>query len=366
MHLATLIDFAGTIALLALLAVPYGVARDRMLSATRSDVLLGFLFGLTAAAAMLDPLVLADGIVFDMRNLPVGLAGAFLGPLGAAVAIVPAAAMRIVIGGDGVGPALCSLAIAGGAGVLWRMLDGRFVLGRLMGPLLLGALISLHLLPVLMLPRETMALALGAVVPFILGLNVCGTLIVASLISREQRNLDRRRRLDLETVTDPLTGIANRRGFERGTRRGRRAGRLGNAVLLIDIDHFKAINDRLGHAAGDAVLREMGSRLKTLLREEDIVARFGGEEFCVYLSDASRRDTQVVSERLRRGIAERPFRVGGESLAVTISVGVHWQRERVADWDRILVSTDQALYAAKAQGRDRVVFVDSEPLRAAA
>jgi diguanylate cyclase len=107
MHLSieTVFDFASTIAVLALLAVPYGIARDRLPDGLTRESLLGLLFGLTAVGAMLDPFVLADGIIFDMRNLPIGLAGAFLGPLGAVVAMVPTALARIAIGGSACLPA---------------------------------------------------------------------------------------------------------------------------------------------------------------------------------------------------------------------------------------------------------------------
>jgi diguanylate cyclase (GGDEF)-like protein len=96
------------------------------------------------------------------------------------------------------------------------------------------------------------------------------------------------------------------------------------------------------------------------------VARIGGEEFAVYLDDTTRAATGVVADRLRRSIAETPFQLAGARLTVTISVGIHWQTEPVVDWDAILGVADRALYAAKALGRDCVVFDDAAPARAAA
>lgn len=370
MHLpvATLFDFASTIAVLALLAVAHGVARDRLASGLVRESLLGLLFGLSAVGAMLDPLVLADGVLFDMRNLPIGLAGAFIGPVGALVAMVLAAVMRISLGGDGMVAALTAMVIAGAAGMLWRHLADRLQFGRFVGPLLLGALISLHLVSIAGLPRDSVVAALQTVAPTLLLLNLAGSLVISSLIAREDKNLEQRERLDFETVTDPLTGIANRRGFERravASSRPRRT-RAGNAVLMIDIDHFKTINDDFGHTAGDDILRQIGRRLGNSLREGDVVARFGGEEFAVYLADMGRGETELVADRLRRTISDESFAAAGRDLTVTISVGVHWQADPVIDWDAILNVADRALYAAKSLGRDRVVFDDAMPLPVAA
>ena len=362
MHLAvhTLFDFASTIAVLALLAVPYGMARDRIAHALTRESLLGLLFGLASVGAMLDPFVLADGVLFGMRNLPVGLAGAFLGPVGALAATAPAAAMRALIGGDGMAPDLTGLAMAGAAGVLWRALADKLALGRLLGPLLLGTMISAHLVALMNLPRDAMEIALHGVAPVILLLNLAGSLVIGNLVAREDRNAERQRQLDLQTITDPLTGIANRRGFERRTRgaRGLLRARHGNAVLMIDVDRFKGINDTHGHAAGDAILRQIGHRLGEAVRGDDVFARLGGEEFAVYLADMGRAETEAVADRLRRTISEAPFPIEGGSLPVTISVGVHWQADQMAEWDAILAFADRALYTAKALGRDRVVFHD--------
>lgn len=353
----SLFDFASTIAVLALLAVPYGIARDRLKNARVRQLSLGLLFGLTSVGAMLDPLVL-NGVIFDMRNLPVGLAGAFVGYIGMLGAIVPAAIVRIWIGGAGVLPALAAMATAGVAGVCWRLLARRVRMGRITGPLILGAMISLHLIAYIGLPREVRLAASLEVGPVVLLANLFGTVLIGNLIAREDRRIELRRRLDAETITDPLTGVVNRRGFERETRRAR-AGGSGNALLLIDIDHFKRINDALGHAAGDEVLRQIGGRLRWHLREHDIVARIGGEEFAVYLSDSTREAAAMVAERLRQAVAEAPFLVRDEKLAVTISVGARWQSQPVGQWEPVFRIADDALYRAKALGRDRVVFDDA-------
>ena len=155
-------------------------------------------------------------------------------------------------------------------------------------------------------------------------------------------------------VTDPLTGVANRRGVERrGGRIWRAAGsdRRPINLLVIDIDHFKQINDTLGHAGGDRVIRELAALLQDGLRESDLVARLGGEEFLVLLW-AGPEGAFQVAERLRA-------RVEQQLAPVTISVGVAQSVPDPADepaaalW-RAVARADEALYAAKNSGRNRV------------
>jgi two-component system, cell cycle response regulator len=170
-----------------------------------------------------------------------------------------------------------------------------------------------------------------------------------------------RRNAELEQLarTDVLTGLANRRHADDVLRAtiasARRHGRTLSAVL-VDIDRFKSVNDVHGHAAGDAVLREIALRLADGLREEDLAARWGGEEFLLLLPDSP--DAAVVCERLRASIAERPVNVHG-LLELRISASFGWAPWSGEETGEALVGrADVALYAAKAGGRDRVVCSD--------
>jgi len=170
-----------------------------------------------------------------------------------------------------------------------------------------------------------------------------------------------RRNAELEQLarTDVLTGLANRRHADDVLRAtiasARRHGRTLSAVL-VDIDRFKSVNDIHGHAAGDAVLREIALRLADGLREEDLAARWGGEEFLLLLPDSP--DAAVVCERLRAAIADRPVNVHGLlELHVSASFGwAPWSGEETGE--ALVGRADVALYAAKAGGRDRVVCID--------
>ncbi|MGC9418266.1 MAG: diguanylate cyclase [Rhodovulum sp.] len=169
-------------------------------------------------------------------------------------------------------------------------------------------------------------------------------------------------------VTDPLTGLFNRRyalpHLARIAERAAETGR-GYAVMLIDIDRFKRVNDRYGHAAGDAVLVEVARRLKDNLRAVDLVARIGGEEFMVALPETDPDRACATAERLRTLVAESPVRLpgGADEIGVTISVGVAFGSDRPlaagdanveAEVATLMDQADRALYGAKASGRNTV------------
>lgn len=161
-------------------------------------------------------------------------------------------------------------------------------------------------------------------------------------------------------VTDELTGLYNRRYFERHL-----AIMLGKAreqdrdmaVMLIDMDFFKIVNDTYGHDIGDAVLREFALRLRRNIRGVDLACRYGGEEFVVLMPDTDYRQAEGVAERVRMAVAERSFDVGGNrGLTVTVSVGLALNEADTDTPDAILKRADIALYRAKREGRNRVVF----------
>jgi len=158
--------------------------------------------------------------------------------------------------------------------------------------------------------------------------------------------------------TDALTGIANRRNLtEQLEKELARAERDGSTpgVLLLDIDHFKSINDRFGHAAGDAVLVEVARRIETAVRRYDHVARWGGEEFCV-VAPGLMDDTPLlrISESIRAAIARTPIEVGdGTILSVTISIGAARACGELATPEAVTQAADRALYSAKRRGRNR-------------
>lgn len=175
----------------------------------------------------------------------------------------------------------------------------------------------------------------------------------------------RRSNQELERLasTDPLTLLANRRQFfvrlEAEIKRARRQGE-SLALVMLDLDHFKAVNDAHGHAVGDLVLREVGALLSSCVREWDMAARLGGEEFALILPTTDRGGAREVAERVRSRILE--LRCGTEEgleVTITASCGGAILSATVATGDQLLAAADDALYNAKARGRDRVSMDDT-------
>ena len=163
--------------------------------------------------------------------------------------------------------------------------------------------------------------------------------------------VDQRERLSHLATHDPLTGVRNRRGLDEAVAAHREV-----AILVCDLDHFKQVNDRYGHARGDAVLAGFGSLLRELARESDVPMRLGGEEFCVILPQTDRDGAVQAAERLRVAASERlaEFVPGG----LTVSIGVAATAHGVLDARGLMTAADRGLYAAKAAGRNRSVLID--------
>lgn len=161
-----------------------------------------------------------------------------------------------------------------------------------------------------------------------------------------------------DAETDVMTGLANRRTFK--TFMEREAWRLTRSpssltLAIIDIDHFKQVNDQYGHDAGDDVLKEVAARLKACVRDEDLLARLGGEEFGLVMSGMHRESAAALLNRLRDAIESRPFAAGGQSIRCTVSVGIAGGTAADKTWDVLYQRADKALYEAKARGRNQVV-----------
>jgi diguanylate cyclase (GGDEF)-like protein len=176
---------------------------------------------------------------------------------------------------------------------------------------------------------------------------------------QDQIELEAGKRVYEASVRDGLTGAFNRRYFEeRLVGEFAFAARHGTAlcVLFADIDHFKRVNDRWGHPAGDKVLRHIGAALRTTLRAEDMIARYGGEEFAVLARAIDVAGARILAERLRSLVERTPVPWEGEMIAVTLSIGFAHNHSgaATADPQRMVMAADTALYAAKRAGRNRV------------
>jgi len=178
----------------------------------------------------------------------------------------------------------------------------------------------------------------------------------ARIVELQEQLIAAREQLRVEATHDALTGLLNRAAFfdsfNKEISRARRY-RTSIALVMADLDHFKAVNDRYGHPTGDLVLRETARRLRASLRAFDVIGRYGGEEFVVAAPDCSMNDALALAERFRTSICARPIEAPGGPVSLTMSVGVAATAD-MNEADRLVRVADEALYRAKYGGRNKV------------
>jgi len=226
---------------------------------------------------------------------------------------------------------------------------------------------SVALVPLLRNTRLIGSLNLGSLDParFTPALGTDFIEHMGSIIAICLENVISNEMLKYISLTDSLTGVYNRRYIDRRlVEEIARAHRQTYCVscMYIDVDHFKRVNDRVGHQGGDDVLREVAQRIKAELRMSDALGRFGGEEFVVLLIDADLESASMVAQRIRANVAATPIELsGGEKVSVTVSIGVamldDFERDHAIEGvaQELLAQADAALYQAKAGGRNQVV-----------
>lgn len=206
----------------------------------------------------------------------------------------------------------------------------------------------------LLAPWRRQALVISAIAG---AATLLGALLLSRLLRALRQSDEVKALLARQANIDGLTGLLNHRAFLEAARAELASGRRddgGSALLMLDLDHFKDVNDTLGHQAGDAALRELGNVFRRILRSRDLAGRVGGEEFCVLLPMATSSQATEVAERLRREFSTSTEQVEGLERRVTLSVGVtEWMKKDLGLED-MLLRADQALYRAKNNGRDRV------------
>ena len=199
---------------------------------------------------------------------------------------------------------------------------------------------------------------------WIIALAMLVMVVITALLAALSQIVRQKRMVEALSVTDELTGLNNRRALlDQANRLFAQSTRSGTPVslALIDIDHFKQVNDEHGHPTGDRILVAFAMLLKEVVRRADVVARVGGEEFCVLMPATDATGASELCERLRHAVAEHTFRGApgqAEALTITISAGVTTTRTDTAPPDDSFAAlyprADQALYQAKQNGRNRV------------
>jgi diguanylate cyclase (GGDEF)-like protein len=207
------------------------------------------------------------------------------------------------------------------------------------------------------LTNRRLAQYVGVGLALLLGLSVVLMGVMLARVRDTNKRLKAKQSLlRAQSERDPLTNLANRRYLLSVMER--EAGQaFHGGLLMIDIDHFKQVNDRHGHAAGDAVIREIGHRIGQAVRAEDVVVRWGGEEFLVYARTVALEALQHLAERILMGVAEQPVSTANGPLRVTASIGyAHFPlapTQLPQRWEQAVNWADMALYTAKSQGRNR-------------
>ncbi len=184
--------------------------------------------------------------------------------------------------------------------------------------------------------------------------------------AREKEQVVALETLSRQATHDPLTGLFNRRYLDQilfgEIDHARQSGSL-MGILMADVDHFKQINDKYGHMAGDLMLREAGSLMKSCVRTADIVCRYGGEEFVIVMPGASEKNVSKCAEEIRSRFEEHSVMAGEQKIQATISLGVAIYPLHGASVDEVFVNADRAMYQAKREGRNRVVVYSAETPR---
>jgi two-component system cell cycle response regulator len=181
------------------------------------------------------------------------------------------------------------------------------------------------------------------------------------ILQLQEELIQARESLRFQATHDALTGIWNRAAsmdlLHRELKRGTRA-RSSTGVLMLDLDHFKKINDTYGHLSGDVVLREVAERINRVVRSYDFVGRYGGEEFLIVLAGCEKSAVAQSAERIRLAISEHPVQSGSSEIPVTVSIGAAVGAPGETAEQQLLISADTALYTAKRNGRNRVEIAE--------
>jgi diguanylate cyclase (GGDEF)-like protein len=208
------------------------------------------------------------------------------------------------------------------------------------------------------------AVLTNLLVPMVFFLGACIVLIVCMMSLQTAEDLRRVATLQQESLSDPLTGAYNRRYLEDRLRRETlRSHRYGSAlsVLLLDADGFKRINDQWGHEVGDEALKSVARLATTAIRAQDVLARYGGDEFVVIMSDTPPAGAGILAERLRRLLMDSAVAVAGkgetrEEIRLTVSIGVAALRRQPDGPQELMARADAAMYRSKREGRNRITI----------
>lgn len=309
---------------------------------------------------MMQPLEFGPGLIFDARVVMLSLAGAYGGWISGAIAMVIAAAYRLSEGGIGATAGVLGIFIAGTIGIVFgRILDKPY---RLSDHGALGILASLQILSIFVLPWDLAVDVLQRVGLLLAVINLIGVLIVGSFLKWEESRELTAQKMKLDADIDFLTKLSNRRKLDdiaNSLDACSSTKKLNISIIMFDIDHFKKLNDKYGHAVGDKVLEEIADRIRNSFRRHDEIFRYGGEEFVVVLTNVKGDEAIQLAERVRIAVQEEPINCDGLHISLTLSAGVAISEGTSSSFNTLLETADKALYQAKNTGRNRVDSINT-------
>ena len=352
---SSLFCFVRGLGLAALVVVAHSEILRLLKSHPRSkQAACGVLFGFAAAAGMLTPAFAVPAEMVDARTALIALAAAFSGPAACLIAVVLAGAFRLWLGGVGMIPGLAGLMLAAVASLIYTATIHRppreFRL-RHLG--MLGAAASTSVFCLMLLPHDLISSTPVALSVLALR-NILGVMLVGTMFVREGQRLEAENALRVAAMMDPLTDLHNRRAFNIALQDCCAEEELhgrGLAVLLIDVDLFKTINDTLGHDVGDTALITIGRTLRMELRRSDHAARLGGDEFGVCLPFTSLPEADEIASHVCKQIAAATLAALG--TAVNVSIGIAAVSASCKTPSELLKAADRSLYRAKAHAHAR-------------
>lgn len=352
------VGLISSLGLLTLLSFFYGAVTRSALPAIFQKILTGLIMGGGTMVAMSSPTTIFEGAQIDGRTVFVAVSAAFGGPVPALITSAIAGGYRLWLGGVGAPIGASGVVITTMIGLAWHYLVGEEQRGRFRNLAILGLALPISFSVILVLPTEVAQRMATTVLPYLALYCLVSTIIFGTLLQREKRLFNADQELERAANNDFLTGLLNRRAFTKqmnAMRKSAQTHQVGTLVML-DIDHFKKINDTLGHAAGDAALSQFAQLLKQMCRKSDIVSRLGGEEFGIYMADTTAAQAKIALERLLTSIRELSIEVKGSTTSVTASAGAHEFMLRATSFEDAMHEADRALYQAKQKGRDRAIF----------
>lgn len=352
-----LIGAIRALAMTSLVVLCYSKVIKAFKTTTAANCAVGVLFAVAAIISMTDPIILEHGVIYDGRVPMLALSYAYSGPLGAFITVIAVSAYRLYIGGAGALPGLLGIFLAMIGGTIASRIRPRQIKHRLSRSTMIGLGGSLSALAVFTLPDQAYAGLSLNVVLIIIAANILATIVLNDFLSNERKHLSLFRALEIDAAIDPLTRLDNRRSFDSKAEQALSADANPSgeyAVLMIDIDHFKAVNDTYGHDVGDRVLANVADIVSQSVRKNDIVARFGGEEIAVLLPGTAGSKAARIAENIRERIEANEFLITDGRVRVTVSAGAAGAFSSLSDVAMALKAADQALYAAKRGGRNKV------------